>query len=184
MSTEIQTDTAETLAKFQLDPSLAEASTVSSKAQEYVDAVGKGEEADPLSEKELEVLYVEAVQVDAALKRLTERKAEIVAQVKAQKDHLGYGTTIAHKDSGGGFQLGRNPIFNEARFLVKYPYDYAVVEDQVVEVRGKKRIEQVTVYPNRVLYKTAVDRTEAKRILSKEDYDAMFDEGLAKVTIK
>lgn len=133
-----------------------------------------------LSTEEQENLYAEAANLKAAREAIDERLDQIKAAFRA----LDYGTQTVHKEAEGKVTVGHNPVFNEARALVQYPYDEEVIEDTIVERDGKKVIEPVKTYPNRDLYKIALDRPAMKRLLIEDDYKALFDEGAKKITIK
>lgn len=138
-------------------------------------------EITPLTQEEQEILYAEATKVKNLIAQLKEREEEIKAQFRRG---LEMGTTIVDKESRGKVTLGRNPIFNEARFSVNFPYDEEKQERQIVKRGNVEVVETVTVYPNRELYKITPDRPAAQRILGKDLYDLFFDQGEAKVTIR
>lgn len=178
---EIISNPEETLASFKIDTGLLEPSAAQNRAEAYADAVEHDStEVEPLSDAEAKALYEEVAAINAAIETLTERKEAI----KATYRRLDYGTTTVHPESKGAVTVGHNPIFNELTFLEKYPYDFSRV-DKVVEKGyfGDKIVDKV-VYPNRVYYKTSADRTALKKLLSKEEYAELFDEGAKKITIK
>lgn len=178
-SSTVETPSVEdTLSNFTLGtvPSL-EPTEVEQRVAEAPEA----EPVEPLSEEEAAKLYVEAAAIDEALARLTERKEAI----KETYRRLDYGTQVVHAESGGKVTIGHTPVFNEARFLVAFPYDQMVEKDEVeVAQDGSKSIVTHETYPNRDLYKITPDRPAAKRILGADVYAEYMDEGTKKVTIK
>lgn len=132
-----------------------------------------------LTAEEKERLYAEAAVIKDAMSDLQDR----LDFIKEQFRRMDYGTEQVHS-GGGKVTVGHNPVFNEARFLVAKPYDATAVVDVIKEdSMGRKRVVQETVFPNRDLYKISVDRTAAKKALG-DEYEAYFDEGAKKITIK
>ena len=171
----------DTLKDFSLEPQLIQHSPAQEKGQRFADAVDAGEEVDPLSEEEQEALYAEVVQIDAAISTLTERK-EAIKQIFRRLD---YGTNVVHQEAQGKVQVGHNPIFNEARFTLAYPYDERKIEKVVEQnARGKDVVVEKEVYPNREMYKITPDRPAIKRILGDEAAKEFYDEGEKKITFK
>jgi len=172
---------ASTLDKFKLDSSLLEPTAVEEKIIDLNDGNPKDEfEVVALSTEEQEALAVEVASIDAAVEALTERKEQIKAIVRK---HFDYGTVTLHQEAGVKVTVGHNPIFNEAKFTVAYPYDYSEVQ-KVVEVdkRGRDVVVEKLVFPNRRYYKITPDRNELKLI---ENYkELFFDEGEKKVGFK
>lgn len=178
---EIIANPEETLASFDINTGLLEPSAAQNRAEAYADAVAHDStEVEPLSDEEAKALAEEVVQIDKALERLTSRREAI----KAIYRRLDYGTTTVHAEAGVKVTVGHNPIFNELTFMEKYPYDFSRI-DKVVEkgLFGDKIVDKV-VYPNRVYYKISADRAALKKLLSKEEYAELFDEGDKKITIK
>lgn len=180
----------ETLKKFSLDPKLTDKSAAQTAGQDAIDeaAALNSDEVDGDSEPFLPVLseeyqrelYEEAASINAALEALTERKEAIKTIFRA----LPYGTTTVHPEAGGKVAIGHNSQWNELKFLQAYPYDHSVLEDVIVEKRGRKVVEQQLVYPNRELYKIMPDRVLAKSKLGEDRYREFLIEGEKSVTIK
>lgn len=132
-----------------------------------------------LTKEEKERLYAEAAVIKDTMSDLKERLDFITNEFR----RMDYGTEQVHS-GGGKVTVGHNPVLNEARFLVAKPYDATEVVDVIKEdSKGRKRVVQETVFPNRDLYKISVDRTAAKKILG-DEYADYFDEGQKKITIK
>lgn len=168
----------DTLAKlnFGTVPSLTE-TPVEAKV---VAAVEAGEEPK-LTEEEMASLYAEAAELKVAQEAITER----LEAIKAVYRRLDYGSTVVNKEAQGSVLIGHNPVFNEARFLVDYPYDEVnIVKEVIQDAEGNDRIVESTVYPNRELYVIKPDRPGIKKIFTEDSYKALFDEGAKKVQIK
>lgn len=178
---DIIADPEATLEKFDLSGSILTESPAQQRAEAYADAVEHDStEVEPLSDEEARELAEEVVQIDVALERLTARREAI----KNIYRRLDYGTTTVHAEAKVRVTVGHNPVFNELQFLEKFPYDFSRVDKVVEKGRFGDKIVDKVVYPNRVYYKTTPDRAAIKKLLSKEEYDSLFDEGVKKITIK
>jgi len=143
---------------------------------------GEQTEAVELTQDEIDSIRDEAVLLKATKEDIEARLAKLTERARA----LDYGQNAAGKGGDGGkILIGRNPQFNEAKFLVEKPYDYSETRKVVGQTTaGNDVVREEVVYPNRDLYKITPDRPAIKRILGEDAASAFYDEGNRKVTFK
>lgn len=168
------------LKHFNLDPNILAPTPAEVDIESHITQDEAGNDVLELTEEETAILYDEVAVIDLALERLTERREAI----KSIFRRLDYGTTTID-GAQGKVLIGHNPVFNEARFLLAFPYDFSEIK-KVVEQdkRGRDIVVDKLVYPNRVLYKITPDRPAIKLVLGAEVAATFYDEGAKKVTIK
>lgn len=137
---------------------------------------------DALSAEEASQLYEEVAAIDAAIETLTGRREQIKAAFRRLPRPDGKKTVQVH-ESGGTVTLGSNPIFQEAKFLVDFPYDFEQITKVVETDRDGEHIVSRVTFPNRHLYKISPDRPAIRAALGEEAKE-YFAEGEARVTIK
>lgn len=122
---------------------------------------------------------IEAIEAEAAI--LKERKSEIDQRLEVLKDIV----RRVPADSTLKVSAGRSTpkVIVDELVETKFPYDAIDTED-VVETgpRGGKKIVTKLVFPNRHLYKVAVDKIAVKKHLGTDELASVQKDGTTRVS--